>query len=499
MRRGIVLGAVLALAATGCGSTVQQQTVASSDGMGTGLSTGSGAIGGAASPTTSAGAAGAARNGAASAGAGAGGLGAGGIGGAVSGSGATVGATAGPSGSRGKIAGHHKGVTEVTVRMGFLYLGSAGTVVGAFGVKGYSQGDELGEIKALVADQNARGGLAGRQIQLVPHDLGGADASSYQSACTFFTQDSPVFMVLSSLGHVDTLNACLAKGDVGYTSDYVAPSDRLMRGLGPIYAPDDISAERYAVLLGRSLISSGLIKAGDKVGIYRQDTPDYARLTKDVLRPLLEQGGAKVVDEETFNPTDTSSTVSGAASVVFRMKSAGVTHVISYESPLFLMTAADSQRWYPFWTVTSRASGGGFLEGSAPESELAHSGGPGWMPVSDIATSRLTGYVTAEERRCVTTLAKRGYSYSGAPRYVEEMLCGELYHAVRVLARATEVSTNGFRVAAETMPPYPSALAFSMSFAGSRHDGADSYRIFQYSTKCSCYGYTSPLRPIPTN
>jgi hypothetical protein len=497
MRRLAAALSVMALAATACGSTVQQTSGyteglsttsgGSSNGTGTGAVSGTSGTSGGQQPQGT--------NGTSATGT---------TGAPAQGQGSAPGtsgppAVGGPSVPGGRIPGHHKGVTPTTVKLGFLYLGSAGTVVGAFGVKGYSQGDELGEMKALVADQNAHGGLAGRKIELVPHDLGGIDASAYQSACTFFTQDSPVFMVLSSLGHADTLNACLAKGDVGYTSDYIAPSDRLMRGLGPIYAPDDIGAERYALLLGRSLVTSGLIKAGDKVGVIRKDDPDYARITKQVLRPLLEATGAKVVSEETYNATDASASVSDSGPMMFRMRSAGVTHIVSYESPLFYMTAADSQRWYPFWTVTSRAAGGGFLEGSAPASELKNSGGPGWMPVSDIATARLKGYVNAEERRCVTTLAKQGYSYTGAPRYVEEMLCGELYHVVRVLARAAEVSTRGFRIAAESLPSYPSPLTFSMSFAGGRHDGAAGYRILRYSTSCGCYGYTSPLRPIPTS
>jgi hypothetical protein len=121
------------------------------------------------------------------------------------------------------------------------------------------------------------------------------------------------------------------------------------------------------------------------------------------------------------------------------------------------------------------------------------------MPVVDIATARLQGSLNAEEKRCLTTLAKAGYSYSGTPRYVGQMLCGELYHIVRVVVRSTELSTAGFRAAAESLPSYPSPLTLSMSFAGGRHDGAAGYRINRYSTTCGCYGYTSPVRPIPTS
>jgi hypothetical protein len=495
MRRVVAGLALVALA--GCGSTVQVSGTAAVPGampagdLGT---TGGGSV--VSTPSQSGATAG--TTGAVTAGT----TGVRGAGGTSTG-GPQVGTSTGTSGSSGplvptgRIPGRHKGVTDTTVKLGFLYLASAGTVVGAFGIKGYSQGDELGEVRALVAAQNAAGGVAGRRIELVPHDLGGIDESAREAACTFFTQDSPVFMVLSALAHSDTINACLAKADVGYTSDYVAPPDRLMRGYGPIYAPDDISAERYAALIARSMLSGGLVKRGDKVGVYRQDTPDYARLTKQVLRPILEQAGVQVVAEESYDPNN-SAEAGNSASVVFRLRGAGVTHVVSYESPLLLMTAADSQGWYPFWMVSSRA-GGAFLEGAAPARELANSGGPGWMPVVDIGAGHLKGYVSTEEKRCLATLAKAGYSYSGTPRYVGQMLCGELYHLVRVVERSAELSTNGFRAAAESLPPYPSPLTFSMSFAGGRHDGAAGYRINRYSTTSSCYGYVSPLQPVPTS
>lgn len=407
-------------------------------------------------------------------------------------------ATGAPSGAA-RIPARHKGVSGGTVKLGFLYLASAGTVVGAFGIQGYSQGDELGVARALVADQNRRGGLAGRSIELVPRDLGGIDEASYQAACAFFTQDQPVFMVLSALGHSAVLNSCLAKGDVGYTSNYIAPSDRLMRSLGPVYAPDDLSLERYALLLGRSLPQSGVLPRGAKVGIVREDSSDYERVTAQVLRPLLVGAGVEVVAEETYSATDAAAAAGDAGGLAFRLRAAGATHVLSYSSPLLYMTAAESQGWRPFWVLTSRSGPGSFLEGAAPQEQLRRSGGPGWQPVSDIASARLKGFINSEERRCLETLRAAGYDYAGTPRYVAQMICGELFHVARTVGLATELSTTGFRTAAESLPSYPSPMTFGLSFAGGRHDGASAYRIVQWQSSCSCFGYTTPIRPIPTN
>lgn len=406
---------------------------------------------------------------------------------------------AGSSPRAGRLPGNHRAVTDEVVKIGFLYLESAGTVLGAMGVQGYSQGDELGVFRALVRDQNAKGGVGGRRLEVVPRDLGGLDESSYQAACTYFTQDSPVFMVFSALAHIELLNECLAKSSVGYTSNYIAPPDRLMRGLGPIYAPDDIGAERYAALLGRALVNAGFLSPSAKVGIIRRDTRDYERITNEVLRPILTQARVEVVAEETYNAADFSGTVAGAPAVTFRLRQRGVTHVISYETPLFYMTAAESQEWRPFWAITSRSAPGAFLEGAAPREQLKKAAGPGWQPVSDVATSRLTGPINSEEARCLATAKKAGYSYSGTPRLVLQMLCGQLYHFVRVIAESSEVSTAGFRRAAEGLAPYPSALTFSISFSGGRHDGAAAYRMVSWQETCGCFGYSSPVTPMPAS
>jgi hypothetical protein len=490
------LAAALALAAlVGCGSTVQVGTAAvPADGLTTGT-TGAGPVGTAGTTT----------------GGGSTGLSAGTAGSAVSTTGTSgsksatsTGTTTGATESAttgviaGKVPGRHPGVDDKTVKLGFLYLASAGTVLGGFGVQGYSQGDELGVARALIDDQNRRGGLAGRTIELVPRDLGGLDNSSYQAACDFFTQDERVFMVLTGLGHSAVLNSCLARRGVGYTSDYVPPSDRLMRRLGPIYAPDDMSAERFAVLVARSMVTSGLFPRGAKVGVIRQDDPDWARLTAQVVRPLLTQAGVQVVAEEAYNANDASAYVSGAPGVTFRLRAAGVTHVLSYETPLFYMTAAQSQDWHPYWTVSTKTAPGAFMEGAVPAEQLRNSGGPGWAPSFDLATNRIKGYVSSEERRCLDVLRKAGYSYSGTPRAVAQMICGEAFHIARVMERVSEVSTKGFQLAAESLPSYPSPVSFSLSFAGGRHDGASSYRMVRYLSSCSCFGYTTPLRPIPT-
>lgn len=407
-------------------------------------------------------------------------------------------AAARPS-SEGRLPGRHRAVSDDVVKVGFLYLANAGTVVGAFGVQGYSQGDELGVFRALVADQNERGGVSGRTLEIVPRDLGGIDEASFQAACTFFTQDRPVFMVFTALGHNEILNSCLSKASVGFTSNFVAPPDRLMRGLGSVYAPDDIAAERYAVLLGRSLVKGGFFGKDAKVGIIRQDTPDYERLTTRVLRPILAEAGVEVVAEETFNPNDASGSISQAPAVTFRLRQKGVTHVVTYESPVFYMTAAESQEWRPYWSVTSRSGPGAFLEGSAPKEQLKKASGPGWQPVSDLASSRIKGTINSEEARCLATAKKAGYEYSGAPRYVLQMICGELYHFVRAVAAARELSTAGFQAAAEALAPYPSPMTFSMSFAGGRHDGAAAYRMVAWNGACGCFDYSSATLPMPTS
>ena len=92
--------------------------------------------------------------------------------------------------------------------------------------------------------------------------------------------------------------------------------------------------------------------------------------------PTLQAAGVDIVHTEVYSSTDAGNVVADAPGRVFRLRAAGVTHVIHFATPLYDMIAADAQGWRPAWAVTSRAGPGAFLEGSAPPGQLPRAAGP---------------------------------------------------------------------------------------------------------------------------
>lgn len=392
---------------------------------------------------------------------------------------------------RGTVPGRGPGVTATAVRVGLIYIDNAGAGVNELGVNGYSQGDEVGEFRALVADLNRRGGTAGRKVEVVPHDCGQGcttgDPSALDAACRYFAEDSPVLLVVSSMGYSGPLADCLAKRQIGFVVSSGGPPDRMMRNR-PIYVPDDISLERYARLLVDALGTAGWFRAGSKIGIVRPDDPEYARVTKNVLRPALAAAHADVVTEEATTGTD-------ASGIVLRLKGKGVTHVVTYGTPLFMMTAAETQQYRPWWSISSMVGPGAFLQGSAPREQLKKTAGPGWQAGADVDAAHQPPASRAQTR-CLDTLKKAGFAPTGTPRAVALLMCGSLAYFEQVMSRVPEVSTPGFLTGAASAPSYESPITFRLDFAGGRHDGAASYRLNRFDDACGCYQYVGPLLPI---
>src|SRR5262249_13792011 len=156
----------------------------------------------------------------------------------------------------------------------------------------------------------------------------------------------------------------------------------------------------------------------------------------------------------------------------------GVTHVVSYESPVLYMVTADTQGYRPAWAQTSRSGPGAFVVGAAPKDELVNNMGPGWQQVSDLAAGQIKKPVSAAETRCRRTLTGAGVMPGGGtPTLVGVMICAEIYHFVTAMTHATIVSPEGFRAAAESTTDYVSPLTFAVDYRGGRHDGATKYRF----------------------
>ena len=92
-------------------------------------------------------------------------------------------------------------------------------------------------MKAVVADINAHGGIAGRKVELVPHVLSGMDAilnpDLGRQACVQATEDDKPFAVIIAAAHPAPLVQCVVGDhDFAHHHDGQLAREPLRRGEG---------------------------------------------------------------------------------------------------------------------------------------------------------------------------------------------------------------------------------------------------------------------------
>lgn len=106
----------------------------------------------------------------------------------------------------GRPLAHGPGVTARTIAVGFPYAPNADQAQAALGNTAVTQGDPKRVVEALVAEINRTGGVAGRKLVAVFHEL---DAQSSETAaqreqglCSTYTEDHKVLAVFGATGEL---------------------------------------------------------------------------------------------------------------------------------------------------------------------------------------------------------------------------------------------------------------------------------------------------------
>ena len=509
MRRPLVaLVAVAALSA--CGSTVplnQQEASTVTDGLGgsTGATTGGTASGGLVCGV----------------GCGTGG----GTTGGASGGGATTG-TSGGSATSGSVNGTGAtgsvpitGVTDRSITIGFIYTTGRQQATAALGAAGVTSGDELAQWKLIIKVVNDSGGLGGRQIKPV---FFGESATSTQSlatqeaaACQAFTEDNHVAAAVSSfqftLGFVECMNR---RGiPTGFSLESLSSSSTF-RQYPLQLEPTDMSLDRQGRELGSSLLSKGYFSGAGPLGavngILAYDTPAFHDAV-NVLTTTLKAKGIAVKDTR-YIPfgaatADTSQIATAISGAELAFASEGINHVMVFDIngllAFLFMTNAQTQGYHPRYGLTSQSSGShlaDLLKGNA-NAQLKDSLGVGWIPVLDLHANEYGPSQGPPARKACRQLMLKGGQQQGLSSPGAELVatgqCDMLFVLQRAFTHLTgAVSGAAISAALRTVGSgFAPASTFSTSLGTGRHDGVSSVRDMAYNTSCSCFRYTSPLRP----
>lgn len=496
--------------ATGCGTTVSGAGAVAAPAGADGLtapttSTGSGgAAGSAPLPGTAAGGGGSA---AGAINSGTGSTGSSGVGGSpgVAPGGSTAPGPAGlPTKGRGYDATH--------VYVGF----PTNTDVSDAAPKGLGAtdfGDQVAQINAVVADVNRHGGLLGRKVVPLFHDMRTASLqvdpqSQAQGACTAFTDDHTVVAVVNIVAAIDlpTFYACLAKHDTPVMSaGFVPVDDTLLRSYAPyLYKLTTASfTELTPVWLDRLTAmgyfhgwnpTTGSASATDAtIGLLYPDVQPQQRIFADIEARLEAHGYTTKTFEYDVSSLDAES--ASMASAVLQFRNSGVTHVLSSESDVLLfMSAADGQHYRPRYGLTSYHAPAVQLQGTVPTSQLVGSMGTGWLPVSDVDAAHNPGPVSRGETACrhLMTAAHQNLS-SASAAIVAFALCDGVHLVVDGVRATGNPTSAGLHAGlASIAPQFAPALVWHAALSGSRADMPGQVRDFRFDG--SAFRYVSTTR-----
>ena len=367
----------------------------------------------------------------------------------------------------------------------------------AFGARG-AEGDLRPAIDAVVKWINEHGGMGGRQVTAVYHGsdaLNGSFDAQAEAACSFFTEDQPVFAVVSgAVLPSANLPDCMAKKKTPLVWNYHYLVDQAMwdRYRQYLYMPFAFSAERLGPVYADELVAAGFFGSGARVGIVRYDNPQHRRFSETLLRPRLRDRGVNVVEEIALRqPPSAAAAGDTAAQIgngILRLRGANVSHVVFVPSggavPFIFMNEAEGQRYRPRYAMNTLDIPY-FVSDQAPASQLDKAIAIGWSPASDT-------------RRPQTPLNDpRKLCYDLTNSHSAHRFCDGLFFLKAALDRQPVVDVATLQAAVEGMgTAFDPVFSLATRFAPGRHDGASAIRVVAYNVGCECFEYTGPVRPV---
>ena len=397
-----------------------------------------------------------------------------------------------------------KGFTAKELYIGYSTWKDVSRFGTTVGVEGAEPFDQEAVARAVVADINARGGIAGRTVVPVFYDYQTADLPNPslgdQKACTRYTEDRPVFAVVAAVGPTtDLLPECLAKAGVPLiANDNIPRPQALFERLAPyLYSTASPTMEHFVKAVIPRAVANGYLGKWDvvrgdagtapvKVGLLVSDSPAGELFVKLVTAELTRRG---VTAFTTFaaNPLDASQ----MQAAVLRFNGEGVTHVIPEALNLLLFPqAAESQRYRPRYLV-STAQALLLVQGTAPPAQMKGALGAGYFPSYDVDNAHDPGEVSPYEKQCKDA-QRRGGTNPDQRNAFNAM--GKACDGFRFLETAIAkggLSTDAMRRAVPLLASIDPAGAFSISFTGGRLDGAAAVRDIGYDVGDRAFYYLS--------
>ena len=423
-----------------------------------------------------------------------------------------TGGGAGAAAAGGATATTRKGATTAAAgpATGPIQLGFLTTAVSNAGSAGLNTGSSFTDREAddaVIAEVNARGGVAGRKITAV---YGTTDTASsnwsnqFQAACANLTQDHKAVAVLGyAFVFLDSFEQCLAKAGVPHVYGGYQPGDaQAQREFPTLVSMANPSIDVADLTVIKGAIQSGLLTPATKFGIMIDDCGGGDRAFASSVAPYLKAQHITYQLVEGSCATGASDLTGASAAISnaeLRFATSGVQLVFAGGIPLLLfMAAAQSQGYHPQY-VTS--AGGAALEPNAPAAQLANLHGFGWLPAVDVNANHQPYPLTAPQKDCLAMLQRHGLTPKGYNDYFNAYItCDSVALYGLALAR-TKGHTDAAGIVAALLAVLPSFQGAStyggrlLAGPGER-GGPAQYREWGWTAGCSCFAYRGAAYPV---
>jgi hypothetical protein len=419
----------------------------------------------------------------------------------------TTGGSQRPAGAVSGWPDTGRGFTKTKIYLG-VPISDATTYAKALGINGIDAGDTMALYKAIVDDINSHGGIAGRHVEIVVHQFSTAQevndpATANQEACTDWTQDHHVFAVLNG-GYVieDVLLACLAKADTPLIGAGGIDAQRIYQ---PTYTKypmffnvGDMLGETYDRISIRRLVARNFFQRWDtskgapgsapmKVGILMHQGPEGDHALASLEQQLARYGikPASVVRVRTG-----SQGSADASNAQLRFKTLGITHIVSNPGLAFMETAKQ-QGYYPRYFLPAALQ---VYASTAPAGQLTGAMAEDYVPAYDVAATEYPGDPTPAAAHCrnIMTKAKQDIS-SPSVLWAMQFECDEFF-----FVRAAVDVAGGLSTAAVLARGFDSlgsraqsAMTWKTSFGPSQHASTQALRDLAWDSSCTCWRFTS--------
>jgi hypothetical protein len=424
--------------------------------------------------------------------------------GAGSGSGSGP-AAAGPGG-RGRLG---PGVSDETIALGIPFCNDCAAANAALGAGGEDPGDTRRYVQAALDEVNARGGVLGRDLVPVYHEVSAADdiTLQQQEACETFTADNEVLMIFF---RGEIIYECANEaGILAIGGDGVGP---VFEKYPNLFAPASIRLERLFQVTVRSMVRAGWHEPDPrwpigKIGLITWDTPDYRYAMEHGYLAGLEEAGLEAEEVRYIAvPAAAGSIAEASAAIsnaVLSFRSAGIDHVFIGDgqagifagaglSFLFL-TNAESQGYRPRY---------GFNSNNSPDFD-SH------PPEQLVGMLAIDSYDTSPENdegielnpvreRCFQVMRDAGLPVGQAQTQAVAIgACAAAWWVEAVVNAASDTTLANMIAGAESLgTSYRSPYSYGNRLAPGQHDGVALFRALAWDEECACIVYTSaPFEP----